>query len=376
MKSKLSLVILSIFTLAIIQTSKAQQRAIYNGYPLMISTDNLIDIKIDDFLVFGKWEFTPGLNMKSNTINIPFLKPENISIHTKVDSLNFLIDSENPQRFFILNDTIYTLITIQGAQSELHTLSFDTDSTSRDIVFWYEQNDNNKYLQLLRSKFPIDSLLEGVKTDMDKTLRVMNWVHNQWQHDGNNEPRKNDAISILEEVKEGKNFRCVEYAIVASACLNAVGLKARTIGLKIKDVETTEYGAGHVATEVFLNDMNKWAFVDVQFNTMPVLNGIPLNAVEFQQTINNQADQIEIKSLTKLLPASLYLGWIYPYLYYFDVDFDNREGVDQKQKIDGKSSLMLVPLGAKTPTVFQIKYPLENFKYTNSLADFYTKPLK
>jgi len=101
-------------------------------------------------------------------------------------------------------------------------------------------------------------------------------LHNQWQHNGNNEPHKNDVTSILEEVKEGKNFRCVEYGIVVAACLNSIGLKARQLNLKTKDVETTEYGAGHVVTEVFLNDLKKWMFIDGQFDAMPLLDGIPL----------------------------------------------------------------------------------------------------
>ena len=55
----------------------------------------------------------------------------------------------------------------------------------------------------------------------------MNWVHKQWDHNGRNQPENIDAISILEEVKEGKNFRCVEYGIVATACLNAVRIKSK-----------------------------------------------------------------------------------------------------------------------------------------------------
>lgn len=209
---------------------------------------------------------------------------------------------------------------------------------------------------------------------MDKTLKILNWVHNQWQHNGNNEPRKNDAISILEEVKEGKNFRCVEYGIVVAACLNSIGLKARQLNLKTKDVETTKSGAGHVVTEVFLNDLKKWVFIDGQFDAMPVLDGIPLNAVEFQKAIAENFDKLEIKTSSDI-QKTYYTNWVYPYLYYFDIFFDNREGKN-KQSIDEKTSLMLVPLGAKCPTVFQIRFPLDHFKYTYSLEDFYVQPNK
>jgi hypothetical protein len=67
--------------------------------------------------------------------------------------------------------------------------------------------------------------------------------------------------------------------------------------------------------------------------------------------------------------------WIYPYLYYFDVNFDNREGAySNPSLVEGKRSLMLVPVGAKNPKVFQIKYKLDHFIYTNSLEEFYSSP--
>ena len=254
-------------------------------------------------------------------------------------------------------------------------LQFEENPKSNDLRFWYEQNRNNEYLELLRSKYPIDSIIKEAHTDMDKTIKILNWVHGQWKHNGSNQPQRHDAISILEEAREGKKFRCVEYGIVVSACLNAVGLKARVIGLKTKDVETRKRSAGHVGAEVFLNDLKKWVFVDGQFNAMPVLNGVPLNAVEFQKAIAENFDKLEIKSLSKISKET-YTDWVYPYLYYFDVAFDNREGIGNKQSIDGKKSLLLVPLGAKFPTVFQVKYPVDYVKYTYSLEDFYAPPDK
>ena len=95
---------------------------------------------------------------------------------------------------------------------------------------------------------------------------------------------------------------------------------------------------------------------------------------EFQKAIEENFDQLEIKS--SIIGKRRYTKWIYPYLYYFDVNFDNREGISDKKLIDGKRSLMLVPLGAKKPTVFQIRFPMNDFIYTHSLEDFYKKPNK
>ena len=346
----------------------------HKGYPVIKATSKLADIRFGDYLMEGNWTILPEI--EADTLEVPFRNAEKLVFYTNVDSIEFLINSERLHYFYVcLNDTAYALTVVKGIKLSQVSLQFDKNSKNADINFWYDQNDHNEYLKLLRSKYPIDSLIKEARTDMEKTLKILNWIHNQWQHNGDNEPSKNDAISILEEAKEGKNFRCVEYGIVAAACLNAIGLNSRMLALKTKDVETTEYGAGHVATEVFLNDLKKWVFIDGQFDAMPVLNDTPLNAVEFQKAITENFDQLEIKTSSDI-PKSIYTNWIYPYLYYFDVKFDNREGIDNKKSIDGKSSLMLVPLGAKSPTIFQRTFPMDYLKYTHSLEDFYAKPNK
>ena len=151
-------------------------------------------------------------------------------------------------------------------------------------------------------------------------------------------------------------------------------MPARVLALKTKDVETTTSGAGHVLLEVYLKDMNKWVLLDGQYDVMPVLNGVPLNAVEFQNAIATNYDKLEIRSMSATGKED-YVKWIYPYLYYFDVMFDNREEIDiAREKVDGKSALMLVPTNAKKPTVFQVKNPINYVVYTHSLADFYAPP--
>lgn len=54
-----------------------------------------------------------------------------------------------------------------------------------------------------------------------------------------------------------KRFRCVEYSIVAAGALNALGIPARTVGLRTKYVETELWSAGHVVAEAYLKDLGK-----------------------------------------------------------------------------------------------------------------------
>jgi hypothetical protein len=346
----------------------------YKGHPLLKANSVLADYRIGNDWVKGSWTISPQIEFDSLFISC-HTESESFAFYTDRDSITLNLSPGHVYKFYVsLNDTAYALTVIKAVKPEYNILRFDTTSKNAKLEFWYEQNNNNEYLNLLRSKYPIDSLVKDEKTDIEKTLKILHWVHNQWHHNGNNEPQKSDAISILEEVKGGKNFRCVEYGIVATACLNAVGLKARTLALKTKDVETTEYGAGHVLLEVFLNDLKKWVLIDGQWDAMPVLNNVPLNAVEFQKAIAENYEELEIRT-SSAISKRQYIDWIYPYLYYFSISFDNREGADiKKNKINEKKSLMLVPIGATNPTIFQIKNKIDYCIYTNSLNDFYESP--
>ena len=346
----------------------------FKGLPLIQATSEKGDYRIGIDWIKASWTISPQI--ESDTLRVLcHSKCEDFAFFTNRDSIKLKIKPDQIQKFYIaLNGSAYALTIVKGIKSNYEVLEFDKKPKNGKLKFWYEQNIKNEYLNLLRSRYPIDSIANTTKTDTQKTLKILNWVHNQWQHNGNNEPKKNDAISILEEVKEGKNFRCVEYGIVATACLNAIGLQARTLGLKTKDVETQQSGAGHVLLEVFLNDLKKWVLIDGQWDAMPVMNGVPLNAVEFQRAIVTNYEILEIWSLSGISKRN-YIEWIFPYLYYFDISLDNRAGLGLvKNKINDKRALMLVPIGKKEPTVFQINYKIDYCLYTNSLKDFYAPP--
>lgn len=343
----------------------------HKGYPLIKATSIKADYKIGNDRVYGSWNISPDIVCDSLTITLRAEK-EKFTFYTDLDSINFELKPNEVHKFYVKLKDAYAFTAVKTILPQTSALVFDKASINSELTFWY-QDGINDYLNLLRSKYSIDSLIQNAKNDTEKALSILNWVHKQWRHNGNNTPVKNDAISILEEVKTGKNFRCVEYGIVTSACLNSIGLKARTLSLKTKDVETTKYGAGHVLLEVYLNDLQKWVVLDGQWDIMPVLNNIPLNAVEFQKAITEDYNNLEIRSLSGT-PKRQYVQWIYPYLYYFSFAFDNREGIASREKINGKNSLMLVPIGAKNPTIFQITSKIENCLYTNSINDFYGKP--
>jgi hypothetical protein len=273
--------------------------------------------------------------------------------------------------------TFLYLIVLTTSFAQKSSIRYDTDAINNELVFKYPDTLNNTFLRQLRNEYDLLKLTENKLEDIDKVLLILNWTHNQWKHNGSNEPSKNDALTILKEAKDGKKFRCVEYGIVSSSALQALNYKSRVLGLKTADVETKRYSAGHVLAEVWMPQFNKWVLIDGQFNVMPILENVPLNAVEFQQAIseNKKYKLIDINGEVSEKRRKSYVSFVFDYLYYLDARFDNRNiPSNESVSYQGKSSLMLVPLGAKNPSVFQIKYPLDHLVYTNSTNDFYQKP--
>lgn len=273
--------------------------------------------------------------------------------------------------------SFFQLVNVSPA-GRVKEITFSDDAPDKRYRFYYSDTLDNAYLRTLKSRYPLESLVSGETTDMGKIVNILDWTSRQWEHSGSNQPAKQDALTILNEAQEGKQFRCVEYGIVATAALNSVGIPARTLGLKTRDVEKVMRGAGHIVSEVYSKDLGKWLFIDPQFNVIPTLNGVPLNGVEFQQAISRK--DVHLKLIRKQgelskEEAGRYVKWIGKYLFYFDVLFDQKTlDASQFKTINGMTKLTLVPVGVKEPRVFQRHYKIDYSHYTHSLNDFYRKP--
>jgi hypothetical protein len=271
----------------------------------------------------------------------------------------------------------YRMVKISPS-GRLKNIAFTKTTSNSLYQFYYSDTLNHAYQRELREAYKLDSLTSNAGNEFEKIKLILMWTNQQWQHSGNNTPTKSDALSILKEARAGQNFRCVEYGIVASSALNSIGIPARTIGLKTRDVEKVRYGAGHVASEVYSKQFDKWIFIDPQFNVLPLLNDIPLNAVEFKNAIMNNRDKLKLINAKGDIPAEKtneYINWIAKYLFYFDILFDQRVGEEANfKKINGMTKIMLVPVGEKEPKIFQRKHKINYCLYTNNLNDFYQNP--
>ncbi len=272
--------------------------------------------------------------------------------------------------------TFFSAINYSPSQ-KVKEITFSDEPASGKYEFYYSDTTGNTYLRTLRQDYRLDSLVAGQQDEIEKIKLVLHWSSSQWEHNGSNNPSSSDALTILEEAKEGKQFRCVEYGIVAASGLNAIGIPSRPLNVKTRDVEKVKLGAGHVVTETYSKQLGKWLFIDPQFDIMPTLNGSPLNAVEFQQAIRDKKEILLVNADGPIDNefAEKYLQWIGKYLYFLDITFDQRAGTELEAKtFEGKTKLMLVPVGVENPNVFQRKHILDYCLYTHNLNDFYQVP--
>ena len=236
-------------------------------------------------------------------------------------------------------------------------------------------------LVALRTKYDLEKVVSGAGDDYERLRRLVKWAHDRWQHTGDNTPSRSDPLTILAEAAQGKRFRCVEYSIVVAGCAQSLGMPARRLGLKREDVETAQSGAGHVVAEVWLNSRKKWVLADGQWDALPEKDGVPLNAVEFQDAFARNAPGLKIRSSSDI-KADSYLGWVAPYLYYFDFSMDQRFSAPQTDHAEGqryqpqRGAVMLVPKGAERPAVFQRKTPMKNLTYISDPRAFYPVPTR
>lgn len=262
--------------------------------------------------------------------------------------------------------------------NRLKKVEFENNPVDTMLMFQYSDTTRNAYLKKLRADYGLDSMVSNYTFELDKIKAILAWSHQRWTHNGFNTPTVSDPLTILREAKDGKSFRCVEYGIVASAALSSIGIPSRVLSLKTADVKRVKYGAGHVAAEAYSKEYKKWIFIDAQFNAIPVLNNVPLNSVELQHAITQNRDALKIINNDGELAKEdqeEFINWIGKFLYFMDINFNNRhEFSGNQQLVNGKKSLMLVPVKAKNPTVFQRKYPIDYCLYTNNLNDFYQTP--
>jgi hypothetical protein len=254
----------------------------------------------------------------------------------------------------------------------LEALKWENGPTDRKFEFYYN-DPNEPCMVALQEKYRLNELTSNAKNDFDRATIICDWVHKQFDHQGDCPPQPNNPITIIEKGRRGAKFSCREYAMVTAACLNSIGIKARPVQLLPKDVANLPMGSYHFVTQAFLSDRKKWVMVDAQWNVIPTLKGFPLSTVELQPALAKDFAGIEFGKVSPEVREA-YKRDIGRYLYYFIVFFDNRlEGTAFPHREEG--GLLLAPLGTQLPSYFA-SLKMSRITVTHVLSEFYGQSLK
>ena len=208
-------------------------------------------------------------------------------------------------------------------------------------------------------------------SEVEFVLSPLSWVSGQWEHDGMNEPPKSfQALEILKEVHSNKTrYRCVEYGLVLSEVLQSYGFVTRSIGLRSNDVAYGGFGQGHVAMEVWLNDISKWIFLDPQFGVYLTTENskVPLNFFEIYQ--EKKAGRFQDLVVNTNSGSKSFIMKMADKLRYksFLENYFGHIAISDKAKNEIASLLLE---SKTTPLTFQGN-PLDNVLFTNRPELFY-----
>lgn len=249
--------------------------------------------------------------------------------------------------------------------------NYNTNTTEKDFQFQYPI----KHDPILADLKPVSGIkMDDGKSEIENIQVIIGYAHGLFTHNGDNTPSAADPLTILKEAQAGQSFRCVEYSTLAAGLLWAFGIPARTVGLKTSDVETREYGAGHVVIEFWSSHFQKWIMCDVQAGIIPQNQEVLLSAYEFSQNMGRNDDVTYLTvDGSRFLAGNpygdkdSYADWINEYLYFIDTPIKLTLGNEDKWK---QQIAMLVPLGVKLPKMFQGMFEM-NAVYTHSVLDFY-----
>jgi hypothetical protein len=115
-----------------------------------------------------------------------------------------------------------------------------------------------------REQLLLERLPARTTSAWETARRLLHWTNSRWEH-ANDHVEHKDAVHVLDRVDGGERFACVEYSIVLSQSLNAVGIPARTVELRMRDYHTG-FGRSHVVSEAWIDDLGWWILLDGQNN--------------------------------------------------------------------------------------------------------------
>lgn len=163
--------------------------------------------------------------------------------------------------------------------------------------FGWEEFDRPQ-LRTLRQWYGLDEVISKAASDLERVVRLRDWVKSRWDHEQPITSPPWDALYMLERVEKGiEAFYCVHYSVAFMQCCLSLGIPARLVNLH-QGIAPADFDRRravfeppdlpvfeHVVNEVWLDDLGRWVMMDVDFDIHYERGGVPLSALEIHQVL-------------------------------------------------------------------------------------------
>ncbi len=219
---------------------------------------------------------------------------------------------------------------------------------------------NAPYFKALRDRAAIDAALRA-QGELAVIRALRHWTSTQWEHDGRFAPSLNtSALQILEQCSKGARFNCEGYARVLMDMLLAHGIVARVVYLKTKDAPYAATGQGHVAVCAWLDQAQRWVFLDPQFDGEVTKDGELLSWIDIADVIRS-GDTAGVEFRSTRATAEFYRNFLSSYTGY----------VSSLMLVEGDPELVTFRLDTTARQYFTFQgLPADGTMFTEKRNDF------
>ncbi len=297
------------------------------------------------------------------------------------------VNSFNPYCPVNFVKSIFVSVALSSGVAGCVTLDLRPTKRIEALVFVVEDFDTTRTIRYphtsdldvyndVRDAFNIDSVLANVSTPHEKMTRLTNVVA------GLNMPLKRsfdhdlNLVDLLVELRSGDKLPQNAPAVLLTGAAQAIGFKSRTVFLMTNDCQETKEEAGHYITEVWMEDLRRWAMFDPEYNIVPMVGDYPLSALDLQVSITNNRPYRFMRNGREVDEKVRvdYLRFIPHHLFYFATSYDQRVAPDDRLRYEDFTHLLLVPSEVEIPVIFQREYLLDRYEVTHNKAWFYAAP--
>jgi len=254
-------------------------------------------------------------------------------------------------------------------KSPIAVVEYDNYAGPVDISKYIWDDFHHPKIDTLRDRYKLPKIIEGGKTEFEKTRLLLDWVANRWKHKGDNMAKERNALAILAAAEKGERFCCANYADVLVNSMTALGYPARFVGLTKMG---GAYGSskGHGCVEVWSNQYQKWILLDGQNNAWWESKGVPLSASECRHLfVNGREDEMSFVGQHKELDyPAMKREWS---VYFYHLRYSYNNSYFKTISPGENLSFELISDGV-TPELFSQGWP-DNKSITDDYEDAYPR---